>query len=78
MRINWNMDAFEELRRRPDVAAIVDGAGERIAAAAGNGFEASPHEGRTRHRCSVITATPKAMVVNARDNTLLGALDAGR
>lgn len=78
MYIDWNIGAFEELRRRADVAAMVDGAGERIAAAAGDGFEASSYEGATRHRCSVMTTISKAMVVNARDNTLLGALDAGR
>lgn len=78
MRIRWNRAVFEAIRRDPAIAADVDARAGRIAAAAGEGYLASPHEGRTRHRASVITATAEAMVDNARNDTLLGALDAGR
>lgn len=72
------MKGFEELRRHPAVAADVNARAARIAAAAGEGYEASPYEGKTRHRASVMTVGAKAMVDNARNNTLLGAVDAGR
>lgn len=77
-RIKWNMRGFEQLRRDPGVAADIDRRARRIAAAAGDGYEASPYEGKSRHRASVITATHKARLDNARHNTLLGAMDAGR
>lgn len=78
MKIKWKISGFEELRRAPGVAADVDSRGARVAAAAGDGYESSSYEGTGRHRNSVMTKTPKAMIDNARHNTLLRALDAGR
>ena len=78
MRIKWNIKGFEELRRAPGVAADIDSRAARVAAAAGDGYESSPYRGSGRHRASVMTKTPKAMVNNAKHNTLLRALDAGR
>lgn len=77
-KIQWNFDAFEQIRRSPGVAADVDSRAARIAAAAGTGFEAGSFEGKSRHRASVITATPKARARNAKRNTLLRSIDAGR
>jgi hypothetical protein len=51
---------------------------ERIAAAAGEGMEASVESGRNRARASVITATTKARLAEAKDRALTRALDAGR
>lgn len=78
MRIKWNIKGFEELRRAPGVAADVDSRAARVASAAGDGYESSPYEGKSRHRASVFTQTPRAMVDNAKHNTLLRAIDAGR
>ena len=78
MRIKWNIKGFEELRRAPGVAADVDSRASRVAAAAGNGYVASPYEGKSRHRASVFTQTPRAMVDSQKNNTLLRSLDAGR
>lgn len=70
---------FDALRKSAEMDAALAAVAARIAAAAGDGFEADPvtdgaHRGRTR----VYTATYAARVRNARENTLLKALDAGR
>lgn len=51
---------------------------ERVAEAAGDGFEADTFVGRNRARAGVITATPAAMEAEARDHVLVRALDAAR
>jgi hypothetical protein len=49
--------------------------GERLAAAAGPGFEAEPvFHGQHRSRVTVKTATPEAMVAEAREHILIRAL----
>lgn len=78
MRIKWSIPDFVALRHEPGVAADVDSRAARVAAAAGDGYESSPYRGSGRHRASVMTKTPKAMASNAKHNTLLRALDAGR
>lgn len=73
VRIEWNHGVFAEIRTLPGVMGILNGHAERIAATAGEGFEARPATatgGRVRGRASVLTATPRAMVVQARDHVL--------
>lgn len=69
------------------VGEILNGAGmardmERrtaaVAAAAGEGFEASVQKGSTRIQASVITATPKARRRQQKHRNLERAVDAGR
>lgn len=57
---------------------MIESAAERIAEAAGKGFEPSVQQGKTRPHGIVKTATFKARRDNARHNTLLKALNAGR
>lgn len=57
---------------------MIESAAERIATAAGKGFEASVQQGKTRPHGVVKAATFKARRDNARHNTLLKALNAGR
>ena len=78
MRIDFNMQGFEDLRRDPAVQADIDARAARIAGQAGEGYEAGSFQGRRRYRGSVITAGFKAQLDNARNNTLLRSLDAGR
>lgn len=64
---------FAELRTRPAAMGMLNDAAAHIAALAGDGFEVRPAEvtgGRIRGRASVFTATPRAMVVQARDHVL--------
>lgn len=49
-----------------------------VAAAAGEGFEASVQKGRTRIQASVITASAKARRRQQKHHTLERAIDAGR
>lgn len=80
-KIVWRRGAFRELRSLPPVLAELEDRGRRIAAAAGDGYEASSARvtgGRGRGRVSVRTATSAARRREARDHTLLKALGAGR
>mgnify|MGYP003511378446 CR=1 FL=1 len=84
-RIVFKANAFRELRSAPGIVADLVARGNRVKSAAESGGgkykvvsqqgEASP-EGRWR--VSVETSDPKAMRINARDHSLLRALDAGR
>lgn len=77
-RIVWNLTGFEALRRSPGVAADLRRRADAIAEACGDGFVAESGQGRTRARAEVIAASGRARRVNARDNTILRNLDAGR
>lgn len=78
VRLQWNMAAFNQIRRDPALCDMVDDYCESIATAAGKGFDwrASVRTGKrgNRYRGIVYTDTARAMVVNQRDNTLLNAL----
>ena len=56
---------------------MIESAVQRIAAAAGKGFEPSVQQGKTRPHGIVKAATFKARRDNARHNALLKALNAG-
>ena len=77
-RIVYNTKAFEAMRRSPGVKADLRRRADAIAAACGDGFVAASGEGKTRSRAAVIAASGRARRVNARDNTMLRNLDAGR
>jgi hypothetical protein len=66
------------LLRSPEVMAELKRRGDAIAAAAGPGHSVEEWVGVNRDRVTVATATPRAMAREARDHTLLAALDAGR
>lgn len=80
-KIVWKRGAFRELRTLPGVLADLAERGERIASAAGDGYESSGARvtgGKGRGRVSVRTATTSARRREARDHALLKALNAGR
>lgn len=82
MRIVFHKEAFYELRRDPGVVAELEGHAERIAAAAnarGKGLYAvGSRQGmrrpQGRWRASVVTADARAMIDNAKYNTLARSL----
>jgi hypothetical protein len=78
MAAQWNRKAAAEILKSPEVLRDVRGRAERVAAAAGPGFEASSMIGRNRARASVRAISFSARVRNSRDNILLRALEAGR
>lgn len=77
-KIKWRLAGFRELRLEPGVMADLGERAERIADAAGDGYEASTFEGKNRARASVITADFDARRDNAKNQTLLRSLDRGR
>lgn len=79
-RMEVHQEALRELRMDPGVGGFVMGVAERIADAAGPGFEAvESKSSRTRYRARVETVTTQARVDVARDpSILIRAMDAGR
>ncbi len=67
-----------KLLKSTEMQANLKARADRIALAAGEGMQASVRVGRTRARASVVTATGKARLAEARDRKLTRALDAGR
>jgi len=78
VKIDWNISAFEEIRRLPKVADELQDRAEAIALHCGAGIEAVRGNGKTRARSAVVTTTPRGMVRNAKRNTILANLNAGR
>jgi hypothetical protein len=78
IRIEVNSAGIQALLKSEEVQALLEAKGQRIAAAAGDGFEVSSRIGATRARASVITATRAARKAEAVDRALTSAIDAGR
>lgn len=72
--IKWNLSAFEEIRRMPEVEDAIDGEVSRVLLEVGEGFEGDVEHGSTRSRGYVVTATNEAIMRDARDHVLLSAL----
>lgn len=81
-RVRLNNKAFYEIRRSPGVVAELESRARKIQAACGEGFEMSSQQGvkrpQGRWRTTVAAISPKAKRKNAKYNTLLRALGAGR
>lgn len=73
-RVVMNHKGADALLKSGEVAGLVRSHADRIASAAGPGYEADTWTGDSRVIASAFTATPKAMVDNAKNQTLLRAL----
>jgi hypothetical protein len=78
IRIEVNSAGIQAILKSEEVQALLEAKAQRIAAAAGDGFEVSSRIGATRARASVITATRAARKAEAVDRVLTSAIDAGR
>lgn len=79
MRIELHHDAIGRLLRSKDVLDPMMERGERMAKAAGPGFEAKAFQGFDRVSVIIAPTTPEAIRAVAEDSTILTrALDAGR
>lgn len=78
IRVEINSAGIGALLKSDEVQAFLMAKAQRIAAAAGEGMEASSRIGATRARASVITATRAARKAEAVDRALTAAIDAGR
>ena len=82
VRIEWNTEAMPEIRRAPGVVAELESVAQEVADRANSSGEGTyavgSRQGRKnpqgRWRASVVTADAKAMLDNARNNTLIRAL----
>ena len=79
MKIKFHRQGFIDLVQHPRVQADLVRRAKDIAEAAGEGFEVrEPGLAPRRDRVAVIAATVRANRRNARDMTLVKALEAGR
>mgnify|MGYP003475441546 CR=1 FL=1 len=81
VRVEFKRGVFREVRTSQKVLAELEKRADRIAAAAGSGYEAGDAYvtgGRGRGRTSVYPTTFKTRRDNARRQTLLKSLDAGK
>jgi hypothetical protein len=78
IRVDVNQSAIRDLLRSREVERDLLARAQRIARAAGEGYEADSQIGTNRARASVRTVGPAAAMDEAIDHTLLRALDAGR
>jgi len=78
IRIEVNSAGIQAILKSEEVQSLLEAKAQRIAAAAGDGFEVSSRIGATRARASVITATRAARKAEAVDRVLTAAIDAGR
>jgi len=78
IRIEVNSAGIQSILKSDEVQELLRTKADRIAAAAGDGFEASSRVGKTRARASVITVTRAARLAEATDRALTRAIDAGR
>lgn len=69
-----NNEGFRRLRRDPRVLADLMDRAERVAEAAGPGFEAKESPGINRARVTVFPTTPAAYRANSTEAALLRAL----
>ncbi|CAM3953253.1 hypothetical protein NONI108955_01225 [Nocardia ninae] len=81
-KIHWEPNGQYNLRRAPGVVRDGEARGRRVKAAAGEGFEMTSRQGarhpQGRWRVTIFARTIKAARRNAKDNTLVKALNAGR
>lgn len=68
--------AYGEILSSPGVRDMIDGAAASAARRAGSGFDWNSRQGTRRWRAIVYPATHSARARNARDNTLIVALNA--
>jgi hypothetical protein len=76
--IRVNRQAIAALLKSPEVRRELRRRAERIAAAAGDGFEVRESEPRSRARVAVVAVTNHAKRGEAKDGRLSRAIGAGR
>lgn len=79
MRLKYKREAFRQLRTTEQgVVQDLQKRTDRVATRAGSGYQGNVTRGRSRARGGVVTATKRAIRDNARNNTLVKSMDAGR
>lgn len=79
VKIKLNLAGFQRLRTSSEMDRAILARAQRVATAAGDGFEAKQSPGANRARAVVVPATFEAALESAKNpSTLIGALNAGR
>lgn len=81
VKVKHNIAGHRAVRTAAGTAADLEARGAAVLAAAGgrrSGFTMRSKKGSTRQRVTIAAVTKGAKARNARDNTLIQALDAGR
>lgn len=78
VRFKLNRPGLLDLLKGEEIQGVLQGMGERVAAAAGPGVESEVWVGKNRARVTVRTATPEAMEREATHRTLTAAINAAR
>lgn len=76
VKIRWNLPAFEEIRRTPEINAILQEHVERIVAATGHpeDYASGVEPGKTRSRGYIVTKTFAGIRREHKEHTLLRVL----
>lgn len=77
-KIKLNEQGFRELRKAARVRKDLMRRAEKVAEAAGDGFEAKASPSKNRARAVVVATTHKARRKQSKENVLQRALNAGR
>lgn len=78
VRIVHKNEGYRALLTDPAVQADIQARAQRVANAAGEGYEMKASVPRRRARAAVIAVTHEARRDNSANNTLIRSLDAGR
>ena len=78
VRMDINESVFDEIRKSAAVKADLEARAKRIVSAAGSGYVYEVEKTDTRARITIFPDTYEAELDNAKNNTLLRAMDAGR
>lgn len=76
-KFELNLAGLNELMKSPEMVSILEEAGNRVASAAGKGYESSIWQGSYAAVAYIDPITKEAGLDNYKNNTLLKALGAG-
>ena len=76
-KVKLHIAAFNDLRKRSEVEALVSSEAERIASAAGPGFSVGMHQKGSRIIANVYTETADAMRAESKHGALSKAVGGG-
>lgn len=74
VKFELNLPGLNELMKSPEMQAVLDSAGERVASIAGSEYEATPRTGRWIGFSNVYPISAKGAKDNYENNTLVKAL----